>query len=183
MNLLQQIGGKMRARKIVLSGLFIAFGFILPIIFHQFSMGGPVFLPMHIPVLIGGIFLGPIEGMIIGIVTPILSSALTGMPVSFPMLPIMIFELAAYGLVSGLASKKLNLNEYASLIIAMIDGRITAGAAVFVLGRFFGYQGAGPITFVKGAILTGLPGLAIQIVFIPILVKLLKKYVKYSDNN
>ena len=39
----------MKTKKLVLSGIFIALGLIIPIIFHQFSMGGPSFLPMHIP--------------------------------------------------------------------------------------------------------------------------------------
>mgnify|MGYP000878502134 CR=1 FL=1 len=60
----------MRARKVVLSGLFIAFGVLLPMIFHQFNMGGPAFLPMHIPVLIAGLFLGPTAGLLVGLVTP-----------------------------------------------------------------------------------------------------------------
>jgi riboflavin transporter FmnP len=167
----------MKAKRIVLSGLFIAFGIILPMIFHQFNMGGPMFLPMHIPVLIAGLFLGPIEGLIVGLITPILSSVLTGMPVMFPMLPIMIFELGTYGFVSGYFYKKLKLNLFLSLILSMLDGRISAGIVVFILGSFFGYKGAGPIPFIKGAIITGMPGIIIQLIFVPLIVKLLYKYL------
>lgn len=167
----------MKARKIVLSGLFIAFGVILPMIFHQFNMGGPGFLPMHIPVLIAGLFLGGTPGLLVGLVTPIISSVLTGMPVLFPMLPIMIFELGAYGLVAGFFSEKLRTNYYISLISAMIVGRIAAGIVVFVLATFFGFMGPGPVLFVKGAIITGIPGIIIQLVFVPPLAKLLKRHV------
>lgn len=168
----------MKARKIVLSGLFIAFGVLLPMIFHQFNMGGPAFLPMHIPVLIAGLFLGPAAGLLVGLVTPILSSLLTGMPVPFPMLPIMIFELGAYGLVSGFFNENLRTNTYISMIIAMAGGRVAAGVVVFVLATFFGFKGAGPILFVQGAIITGLPGIIIQLIFIPPIVNLLRKHVK-----
>ncbi|MDR7869683.1 MAG: ECF transporter S component [Tissierellaceae bacterium] len=168
----------MKAKKIVLSGLFVAFGVLLPIIFHQFNMGGPGFLPMHIPVLIAGLFLGAMPGLLVGLITPILSSLLTGMPPVFPMLPIMIFELGAYGLISGLFSDKLKSNDYISLIVAMISGRLVAGVVVFVLGTFFGFKGAGPVLFVKGAIVTGLPGIIIQLVFVPPVAKLLRKHVK-----
>ena len=170
----------MKAKNVVLSGLFIAFGVLLPMIFHQFNMGGPGFLPMHIPVLIAGLFLGPLEGLLVGLVTPIISSVLTGMPVFFPMLPIMVFELGTYGLTAGLFSKKLNLNTYLSLILAMIDGRISAGIVVFILGKFFGFQGPGPVLFVKGAIITGIAGIIIQLVFVPPVVKLLRKHVGNS---
>ena len=167
----------MKARKVVLSGLFIAFGVLLPMIFHQFNMGGPGFLPMHIPVLIAGLFLGQMPGLLVGLVTPIISSVLTGMPVFFPMLPIMIFELGAYGLVAGIFSEKLKTNTYISLISAMIVGRIVAGVVVFVLARFFGFMGPGPVLFIQGAIVTGIGGIIIQLVFIPPIAKLLNRHV------
>ncbi|WFA09372.1 ECF transporter S component [Tissierella sp. Yu-01] len=168
----------MKAKRIVLSGLFVAIGILLPMIFHQFSMGGPAFLPMHIPVLIAGLFLGPIEGLMVGLITPILSSVLTGMPVMFPMLPIMVFELGTYGFTAGYFYKKLKMNLFVSLILSMLDGRISAGIVVFILGSFFGYQGAGPIPFIQGAIITGIPGIIIQIIFVPLVVKLLNKYIQ-----
>ncbi|NLY44830.1 MAG: ECF transporter S component [Tissierella sp.] len=167
----------MKARKVVLSGLFIAFGVLLPMIFHQFNMGGPGFLPMHIPVLIAGLFLGPMAGLLVGIVTPIISSVLTGMPPLFPMLPIMIFELGAYGFVSGFFAEKLKMNSYVSLIAAMIVGRIAAGVVVFVLATFFGFKGPGPVLFVQGAIVTGIAGIIIQLVFVPPIARLLNQHV------
>lgn len=165
----------MKTRNVVLSGLFIAFGLILPMIFHQFSMGGPAFLPMHIPVLIGSMLLGPASGLLIGMVTPVLSSVLTGMPPTFPMLPIMFFELAIYGLVAGYLYKTLKLNVIVSLVLAMIAGRIAAGIVVFVLAQFFGFQGPGPIPFIQGAIITGLPGIVIQLVLVPIVLNLVRR--------
>jgi riboflavin transporter FmnP len=168
---------KLKTRKLVLSGLFIAFGVLLPMVFHQFNMGGPVFLPMHIPVLIAGMFLGVLPGLLVGLITPIVSSLLTGMPVAFPMLPIMVFELATYGLVAGYLSQALKANSYISLVLAMVAGRIAAGLVVFILGTFFGFQGPGPILFVQGAIVTGIPGIIIQLAFIPLVVNLLKKHV------
>ncbi len=167
----------MKTKNIVLSGLFVAFGLILPMIFHQFSMGGPAFLPMHIPVLIGTMLLGPSSGFLIGMVTPVLSSVLTGMPPTFPMLPIMFFELAVYGLIAGYLYKTLKQNVVVSLVVAMIAGRIAAGIVVFFLGQFFGFQGPGPIPFIQGAIVTGLPGIVIQLVVVPLTVKLLEKNV------
>lgn len=144
-------------------------------IFHQFSMGGPAFLPMHIPVLIGSMLLGPASGLLIGMVTPVLSSVLTGMPPTFPMLPIMFFELAIYGLVAGYLYKTLKLNVIVSLVLAMIAGRIAAGIVVFVLAQFFGFQGPGPIPFIQGAIITGLPGIVIQLVLVPIVLNLVRR--------
>lgn len=168
---------KITTRELVLSGLLLAAGLILPMIFHMFSMTGPVFLPMHIPVLIGGLLLPPSLAIPLGIITPLLSSTLTGMPVAFPMAPIMAVELGVYGLSASIATRKLKLNSVLALIIAMVDGRIAAGLAVAVLVKLFGVN-MNPIMFVKGAIVTGLPGLIIQLIFIPALIYALKSFTK-----
>lgn len=167
----------MKTRKIVISGLLISIGVLLPIVFHSMSMGGQVFLPMHIPVLIAGMLLGPLYGGVVGVITPILSSFFTGMPPTFPMLPIMIFELGTYGLTSGYFSKVFPKKIYMSLVAAMFDGRISAGLVVFVLSRFFGAN-IKPLIFLKGAIITGLPGMLIQLIVIPPIVIALKKNLR-----
>ena len=71
-------------RQLTVSGFFIALGLILPMLFHLAGGMGVVFLPMHLPVLLAGFFLGPRFGLLVGIITPLLSSLLTGMP---PLLP------------------------------------------------------------------------------------------------
>ena len=98
----------MKTKKIILSGIFIAFGIILPMFFHTFNMAGSIFLPMHIPVLIGGFLLGPLYGGLVGLLTPILSGFMTGMPPLVPVMPIMAFELCAYGVISGFLFEKTN---------------------------------------------------------------------------
>ncbi len=45
-------------RDLTLTGILMAMGLILPTIFHTFNMGGQVFLPMHIPVLLCGLLIG-----------------------------------------------------------------------------------------------------------------------------
>ena len=55
----------MKSKKIVLSGLFIALGVVVPMIFHTVNLAGPIFLPMHIPVLLAGFLLGPVYGGIV----------------------------------------------------------------------------------------------------------------------
>lgn len=59
----------------------------------------------------------------------------------------------------------------------MAVGRVVAGVVVFVLATFFGFKGPGPVPFVQGAIVTGLAGILIQLVFVPPVAKLLKKHV------
>ena len=154
-----------KTKELVLSGLLIALGLVLPMAFHLFKAGGPVFLPMHIPVLLGGMILSPVFALLVGVLTPIVSNLLTSMPPLMPMLPIMIVELGLYGLVASILRKKLNLNVFISLIISMIIGRIGAGLVVYVMTSVFAVQFAPPIAFVIGGISKGIPGIIIQLIF------------------
>ena len=168
---------KFETKEIVLSGLLLASGIILPMAFHLFGMTGPIALPMHIPVLIGGFLLSPHLALLLGILTPLISGLLTGMPVLFPMAIIMAFELGTYGLTASLLTTKLKLTAISSLIISMIAGRIAAGLTVAVLVQLFGIK-MNPFIYVKGSVITGLPGIIIQLFFIPSLIFAINKYLK-----
>jgi hypothetical protein len=61
----------------------------------------------------------------------------------------------------------------------MITGRIAAGFTVAALVQLFGVK-MNPIMFVKGAVLTGLPGIIIQLIFIPALIYAIKSFIKMS---
>lgn len=171
----------MNTKKIVISGLFVAGGLILPMIFHLLHLGGPIFLPMHIPVLLGGLLLGPLLGAVIGIITPILSSLMTGMPPLMPILPIMVSELSIYGLTAGYLHKKKNFPVTGALIVSMIAGRIMAGIIVFLLMNLFAMKELNPVLFVRGAIITGFPGVIIQIFLIPIVMKLIYHKINFRE--
>lgn len=163
-------------RNMVFCALCIAMGLILPMAFHVIPNAGSIFLPMHIPVLLCGLLCGSYYGLLCGLLVPVLSSVLTGMPPA-PILPGMICELAAYGLITGIMSDKVHLkNElvstYVQLITAMIVGRLFYGilnALIFAAGKY-SLQ-----VFISAAFLTALPGIIIQLVFLPSVVVLLRK--------
>lgn len=166
---------KKSTRDIILSGLFIALGIILPVFFHSFG-GGSIFLPMHIPVLLSGFFLSIPYAVAVGALTPMLSSILTGMPPLVPVLPFMVCELTAYGLFTSLLFRKFKFNIYFSLLGSMIGGRIIAGIAVWLLTTFFTVKLPGPIIFIYGALIKGIPGIIIQLIFIPIIIVVIKRH-------
>ena len=173
-------------RKLTLGALFICLGILFPYVMgHAVGVPGTILLPMHIPVLIAGLLLGPKLGLAIGILTPIASSLLTGMPPLWPMLPQMVVELGVFGLFSGLLRRKLDLPVYVSLVGAMIVGRIARGVVftAIMLPTTAGF-------IVENMIyttLTGIPGIVIQLLFIPVTVTLLEKQLKIttrkSDNS
>ncbi|MDD4438463.1 MAG: ECF transporter S component [Tissierellia bacterium] len=171
---------KVTTKELVLSGLLLATGILLPMVFHMFGMTGPIALPMHIPVLIGGFLLPPQLALALGIITPITSGLLTGMPVMFPMSIIMAVELGIYGLTASIATRKFNLSSIPSLIISMITGRIGAGITVAALVQIFAVK-MNPLMYVKGGVVTGLPGIIIQLIFIPSLVYAIKRYMEKAS--
>jgi len=160
-------------KNLVGTGLCMALGLLLPQLFHAVG-AGPVFLPMHIPVLLCGLCFGWQYGLVCGVITPLMSSVLTGMPPIFPVGLSMMLELGAYGAFAGLFYRKLNLNIYVSLIISMLVGRVVSGIAhtVFygIAGKEFGFQ-----LFLTGAFVTAIPGIIVQILVVPVLVIALEK--------
>lgn len=155
-------------KQITYSALFLALGVVIPQIFHLFGGTGPIFLPMHIPVLLAGFFLGGSSAAFVGIITVLLSAAMTGMP-PVPILYFMLVEVAVYGLAAGLAYKKFKLNVYVSLVLAMVVGRLASGITVFILQQLLGLK-VPPIPYIIGSVTTGLPGIVIQLIFIPVIV-------------
>lgn len=167
-----------RIQKMVLSGLFIALGYILPYFTGQIPTIGSMLLPMHIPVLIAGFICGAPYGAAIGFLTPLLRSVVTGMPPLFPVAIAMAFELATYGYLTGFfykLLKKNTFNIYLSLLFSMVGGRVVWGLVTFAL---LGIKGGtfGLLAFVEGAFLGAIPGIILQIILIPAVVVLLQKH-------
>lgn len=162
-----------KTKNLVGTGLCMALGLLLPQLFHVIG-AGTVFLPMHIPVLLCGLCSGWQYGLICGVITPLLSSILTGMPPIFPVGLTMMFELAAYGALTGLLYRKFNLNIYIALIGSMLAGRIVSGLASTL---FYGMAGKeyGLQLFLTGAFVTSIPGIILQIIIVPLLVIALEK--------
>lgn len=174
---------RMEVKEWVIASFFVALGIMLPMLFHTVGIAGPIFLPMHIPVLIAGFILSPWLALFVGIIIPLLSSVLTGMPILFPMAVVMMFELGAYGFIVSLISRSTKWNIILTLLSSMIVGRIVAGMTVFILVQGFGIK-MNALMFVKGSIITGLPGIALQIVLIPVLVSRIKLFYnvnKYKE--
>jgi riboflavin transporter FmnP len=157
------------------TALFLALAVVLPVGFHAFGIGGRVFLPMHFPVLLAGFLVGPYSGLAVGLMSPLISHLITGMPPTYAV-PLMSLELTLYGLVAGLAYRRLRLNIYIALIAAMIVGRIMFGLGLFILGMFMELPYTATVFFsTAGPILAGLPGMIAQLVVIPIIVAAVRR--------
>ena len=111
----------------------------------------------------------------IGLVTPILSCLLTGMPPLLPMLPIMVAELGVYGAISGLLYREIKANLILSLVVAMLAGRVTVGLVIALFAESLGVK-ITPLVFIGAAVSKGLIGIIIQFCFVPLCVNRLEKF-------
>lgn len=166
-----------QTKKLVLSAFLMALGIVLPFLTGQLQQIGNMLLPMHIPVLLCGFICGWQYGLAVGFITPILRSALFGMPPLMPTAAAMAVELAVYGLVTGLLYRKLPKKThylYVSLLCAMIAGRVAWGIVGIPLYGMAG-NGFSVQIFLSGALLNAIPGIILQIVLIPIIMMALTR--------
>ena len=164
-----------RAQWITWTALFLALALVLPIGFHAFGIAGRLFLPMHLPVLLAGLLIGPGAGLLVGILSPALSHLMTGMPPTYAV-PLMSLELPIYGLVAGLCYWRFRWNAVVSLIIAMILGRLMFGLALVILGRFMELPYTATVFFsAGGAVVSGIPGVILQLFLIPVIVAAVRR--------
>lgn len=158
--------------------MLLALGLVLPFLTGQIPQIGKMLSPMHIPVFLCGLICGWPYGMVLGFVLPPLRSLLFGMPAIYPNAVGMAFELATYGLVSGIiygAFKKQNIvSVYITLIAAMVCGRLVWGLAQIVMlglagGRFTAQA------FLAGSIINAIPGIILHLILIPAVMLALDK--------
>lgn len=168
----------MKTKRLVTAALFLAVGMVLPLLTGQLKQLGNALLPMHLPVMLCGFVCSPLLGGAVGLLLPFLRSAVFGMPPFYPNCIWMALELATYGLTAGLlyrhCLKKQLFWCYLSLIISMLAGRVVWGIAkALLLG--VGQDAFTLSAFISGGFLTALPGIILQLIVIPPLVRALDK--------
>lgn len=156
-------------RRLTLTAMFIALGYLLPFLTGQIPQFGTMLGPMHIPALLCGFVCGWQYGLVAGAIMPLLRSATLGMPYIFPNAVAMAFELAAYGCAAGLLYRALPKHiafVYVTLVLSMLIGRAVWGlaSAVLMMGteNVFTTQ-----AFLAGAFINAWPGIVLHILVIP----------------
>ena len=166
--------------RLVLTAVLLAVGFVLPYLTGQIPAIGKVVSPLHIPVLIAGLTCGPVYGAALGAALPLLRGMILVLPRLMPTAVAMAFEMAGYGLMTGLMYALLRRSipvknhlpaMLGALVIAMAAGRCLGGAAMAVLL-------GGQYTFAAfvAAYFTGTAvGAVIHLILVPAVVTALEK--------
>lgn len=164
-------------KQLTYSAVLLAAALLLPLLTGGDMKLGNMLCLMHIPVLLCGYICGPYWGAAVGVTAPLLRGVIFGKPPFMPTGICMAAELMAYGLFAGLFYKlfpKKLPYLYLSLICAMVCGRLVWGAAQYIV---LGMQGKAFTlsVFWANGFATALPGMALQIILIPLLVTVCKK--------
>lgn len=166
-----------RLKLLTYSAVLLATALLLPLLTGGDMQLGNALCLMHIPVLLCGYVCGPFWGGAVGFSAPLLRGLIFGRPPFMPTGLCMAFELMAYGFFAGLFYKlfpKKLPYLYISLVCSMLCGRIVWGLAQYIV---LCVQGKGFTlgVFWTNGFVTALPGIALQIVLIPLLITAVNK--------
>lgn len=167
--------GKRTAYKTLVSAGLIALAVVLPQLVHLAlgQPGGVRWLPMYLPVLIGGCLLGTKWGLAVGVLSPVVSFLITtalGNPMpAAARLPFMIAELTVFAAVSGLFTKKIAENglwAFPAVVTAQAAGRAVFLALIALTQSMTQFT----VPMIWGQIKTGAVGIAVQAVLVPVII-------------
>lgn len=162
----------------VATAMLLAIGLVLPFLTGQIPELGNMLLPLHLPVLICGFVCGWSWGLALGLILPVFRSLIFGMPPMLPTAAAMAVEMAVYGAVAGLLYAKLprkTVNIYVALVAAMLAGRVAWGFVSIPLYAMFAQSAFSLAAFWTGGFVRAWPGMALQVVLVPIIVIALEK--------
>ena len=173
--------------KALISAGIVALAVLLPQLAHLAlgEQAGMRFLPMYLPVLLGGCLLGWRWGLGIGLLSPLVSYLITaaaGAPMpALARMPFMMAELAVFAVVCGVFSDKIAKNglmAFPAVLLAQLGGR-----SVFLLSAA-AFSGVSPLNaaMVWSQIQTGFAGLLIQAVLAPVIIIGLKALTDKSGS-
>lgn len=176
---------KITVKFLVAAGI-VALAVALPQLVHLVAgaEGGIKWLPMYLPVLLGGCLLGTWWGLGIGILSPVTSFLITfaaGNPMPIVQrLPFMICELAVFAAISGAFSKYIVKNiwlAFPAVLFAQVSGRLT----FLTLAAIFQNVSALNVSIVWAQIQVGLLGMVLQALIVPLVVMAISKFTRKEE--
>lgn len=161
------------------AALFAALAIVLPILFHMVGLGA-MFLPMFLPVMFGSAILTWKYAMLVAVIAPIVSNLMTGMPpVAPPVLPVMLVELVTVALSLSILHTHKQYSIWIALPVAILLDRLVLWSMVSLIAPLFGFDHP---FFSASLVVSGIPGIVLQLALIPLLLKSLHRSFPYLLN-
>lgn len=161
-----------KANKLTLAAIFLALCVLVPILFHSFGLGS-IFLPLLLPIALGAFFLPVPYALLVGVMGPMISALLTGMPpLSPPIAQVMMLEGGVLGGVTALLNSRFRLGVFLPLLAGIVLSRGMLLIFYLLLAPVLGLP-ARP--FSAAAVISGFPGMLLQLILVPIIVQRLTR--------
>ena len=148
------------------AALFIAANVLLPQLFHLLGLGGAIFIPILFFTLLAAVRYGAVCAVVTATLSPLVSFALTGMPVAPVMWVLMIKGVAMAGAASLLIKPEQTIRLWQVAVVALTAQLVGMAAQ----GLFFG-----GFALAWSAVMIAMPGIAIQIAGVWAVCKLPRK--------
>lgn len=166
----------------VMSAAMTALALVLPPAFHAVGLGSQ-FLPLLLPVLLNGFLSTFGWAALAGAAAPLASSLLTGMPPLYPPVALVLsLEGAVLGGLAALIYRRTRPRILPAVIPAILCGRLLSFALTWFLARQLTLPAA---LASSAALLHGLPGVALQLTVVPLVVRSISKRqgILFSDES
>ena len=168
---------KFNTKQLVLAALCVALGVVLPVAFHSIPNAGSVLLPMHIPVLLCGLLLGPVRGGLAAGIGSMMADLIGGymawVPGTFAIKA--LTALLGGWLYHRMAGK--GMNTITRVVLCGIPAEIIMVLGYFVyevgmevvMGSSMGAAAAAVVLGVPMNIVQGIAGIIVGVVLLPVL--------------
>ncbi len=162
-----------------MGAIFIVLALVFPMLFHLVHLGS-TFLPMFFPIALAGFLIAPPVAALVGFLAPLLSAFLTGMPPLYPPIaPLMAAEGFVLAATISMTRRKMGWGIYPSLITGILLQRLVMAVGVFLIAPLFRLPGE---VFTAGMLISGIPGIILQLVAIPAIVLALEPRMKRLED-
>ena len=142
------------AKTYMVAALFIAGNIILPQLCHMIPDGGYIFLPIYFFTLVAAYKYGWKAGLLTAIASPLINSAVFGMPAP-AVLPIILIKSAMLAMIAGLAASYFKKTALALFAAVVLSYQILGGLAEWAI--------TGSLAAALQDFKLGFPGILIQI--------------------
>lgn len=133
---------------------FVAGNVILPQLFHTIPDGGKMFLPIYFFTLVGAYKYGWKTGLLTAVLSPVVNSALFGMP-SAALLPVILLKSTILAVAAGWVAEKTQKATLLTIAAVVATYQLIGGAEEWIM--------TGSLDAATQDIRLGLPGIALQI--------------------
>ena len=138
----------------LIAALFIVGNIVLPQLCHLLPQGGLIFLPIYFFTLVAAYKYGLTAGLTTAVLSPLVNSALFGMPLA-AALPIILIKSVTLAIAAALIAKRTNKVTIITVALAVIAYQFIGSIAEWVM--------TGSIEKASQDIILGWPGCLIQI--------------------